>query len=862
MKHSEHRIKISTGSTNLGKVQNKTVKWSTLVEKLSNPLIDLQHTLTDYLALPLSEQSSIKNVGFFVGGQCDKGIRKIGHIQERWLVCLDIDESTPELLDILDWEESKLAGYEFFSYSTRKHTFESPRLRIVIPLSKPVEADAYHALARICGEMLKPDMEGIDPVSYRVTQLMYYPSVCKGADFYKNHNQGELMDPEVVLNQFGDWRDHTKLPRSESDSSHYVDPSIKPEDPESKEGIIGAFCRVYNVPAAISKFLPAVYIDPKDSSGSVRYTYAKGTTFHGAVVYDNGKLLYSNHMHDPASGHSQNAFDLVRIHLYGDLDGKTKDDVKLSAKPSYKKMLEMLKADDKVKRSLIQSNYDVKRILGEEEDDSDVFEDLRQKQDFDFDQEDTAEQAEKDEAVQKKATKDDGEWLQQLTLTEKGTIEPTVENIVVILRNDPRFKGVCRYNELRGQMVLVKDFDIKVEGIQPIRCHKDEMGENQKLWSDLMDKYVHYILEADRGAGKNGYKMVVSEQKVLSAIQIAFENDKYNPIANYLEATKWDGKPRVETMLIDYMGCPDDLYHRTISKMTLIAAVTRTYEPGHKFDQMLIVEGKQGINKSTFFKELALGCFGEMTDQIDNNNRAIESMWSKWILEFGELHQFKRAEVARLKQFLSCSQDQGRLAYERKSKEYPRRCIFVGTTNEQNYLKDKTGGRRFWPCTALVDRIDIQKLIAERDQIWAEALVMYRKMREEKPFGTLELVPRGAFVEQASIQQANRVDDSEDEFNDIVTNQIVTFLNSECTVADAEQEDVSEFDNGKGEKTFRTKTCVKEIWDKALRDIIPVLNRQNSLLISRCLRSIPGWDVMKTASRMGRYGVQKPVIKK
>ncbi len=342
---ADKKLRISIGDKNLGKVKNKSATWGKLIEKMSVPQVDLNHTLDQYLKLSVERQGELKNVGFFVGGNCDNGIRRVGSVKERWVVTLDVDECGPGHILDLEMENTELVPFEFFVYSTRKHTSAKPRIRIIIPLAQACEAEAYHALSRILGEKFDPSMESLDPVSFRVTQLMYWPSVCKDAEFYTFHNKGDLVQPKQILEAFGDWEDHTKLPRSERDESQYSAAGKKPEDPEDKDGLVGAFCRTYDVPAAIDEFLSDVYVDPIESHGGTRYTYAGGTTAHGAIVYDDGKFLYSNHMHDPASGHSQNAFDLVRIHLFGDLDKKAREGTTPMSMPSVKAMLEKLVAD-------------------------------------------------------------------------------------------------------------------------------------------------------------------------------------------------------------------------------------------------------------------------------------------------------------------------------------------------------------------------------------------------------------------------------------------------------------------------------------------------------------------------------------
>ncbi|MET0407060.1 MAG: hypothetical protein ABW006_01695, partial [Hyphomicrobium sp.] len=307
------KLRISVGEGSLGKVKNKSVKWGEIKEKLLSPVLDNQHTMKQYLALPKERQDELKNVGFMVGGWCNNGHRLAANIEERHLMILDVDTATKDQLVQLDLGWHGLSGYEYFVYSTRKHTNDKPRLRVLVPLSKPVSADKYVPLARILAEKFDPTMESVDPVSFRIAQLMYWPSVCKGAPYFTDAGAGELMDPDRVLEEFGDWRDFTKLPRSPRDDQRESDPNKKAENPTEKKGLVGAFCRAYDVPAAIEAFLSDVYQPGDADSEKPRYTYVGGSTTNGAIVEDDGLFLYSFHGTDPVSTRLVNAFDLVRI---------------------------------------------------------------------------------------------------------------------------------------------------------------------------------------------------------------------------------------------------------------------------------------------------------------------------------------------------------------------------------------------------------------------------------------------------------------------------------------------------------------------------------------------------------------------
>lgn len=837
------KLRISVGHKNLGKVTNKTVTWSALVKKMSDPLIDVQHTLPQYLKLSVDEQSKLKNVGFFVGGQCDDGVRRISTMHERYLVTLDIDACNSGHLFDLEAGFTDLSEFEFFCYSTRKHTASKPRLRIILPLAEPCDGEAYHALSRIMAEMFDVTMESVDPVSYRLTQLMYWPSVCKDADFYTFHNKGALANPQTILDNFGDWRDHTKLPRSERDESLYTGAGKKPEDPETKEGLVGAFCRVYDVPAAIAEFLPDIYVDPTDTPQGTRYTFAAGTTSLGAVVYDDGKFLFSNHMHDPAAGHSQNAFDLVRIHLYGDLDSSAKEGTSPMALPSTKAMVERFKDDGSIAKDLLDQNYSFASRVN---DDEGAFESLDPAADGELDGD---------------AGEDDGltDWIDQLDINEKGIIKSTMHNLVLILMNDERFAGTVRRNLFNGRKVYIREIDFRQFGSAKLPVDDKVNGSD---WTDGHTRFIKIMLESPRGKDKPGYGLKPSDRDLNDAIDHAADRQKFHPVRNYLESLTWDGKPRLRSVFVDYLGAEDTTYHREVCFLTLMGAVTRIFEPGHKFDCMPVLEGLQGTRKSTFVACLAKKqWFSEMGD-INDKNRTIEAMSGNWILEFAELHQFGRTEINRIKDFLSTSTETTRLAFERNPRTYRRQCVFIGTTNDSEYLRDNTGNRRFWPVYCRVAEIDIGKLQRNVDQIWAEAVSVYRAMRVDQPFGDLPLyISDRDVLDQAVDMQASRKITSNEE---ILADQIETWLETAVPLHElsgrAASPDEGAFDGDTEVKLFtRTVTCSAEIYEKVLgldrRKLAGDKNIQAQ--IGKAMQLVPGWEKSTKSKHYGDYGKQR-----
>lgn len=250
---------------------------------------------------------------------------------------------------------------------------------------------------------------------------------------------------------------------------------------------------------------------------------------------------------------------------------------------------------------------------------------------------------------------------------------------------------------------------------------------NGELWSDDRDFDIRAILEAPGTQG--GYGIKVTDRDLKAAIVLSANGSAFHPVREYLESQAWDGTPRVENLFRDYVGAPDDAYSRSVSRLMMVAAVTRIFEPGHKFDFAVILEGLQGKRKSTFIQTLGKSWFAELDGDFHDPKQMIELMQGAWIMEIPELSGFNRGDVRSIKAFISRQKDRARLAYARRAGSFPRQCIFIGSTNDKEYLKDDTGGRRFWPMLCTAAEIDIAGLEANVDQLWAEALVLYKAMR-------------------------------------------------------------------------------------------------------------------------------------
>lgn len=354
MAHDKLKIRIATIKRgDRGHATNRSVSWGKLRKRLGTPEKDEKHTLREYLDLPIDKQNRLKDVGSFVGGPFTEGLRRGTNLIERSIITLDIDVVADSQIELLRLGVSDACQYEFFGSTTRKHTRKKPRWRLVFPMTRPVEIEEYAPLARILASTLfttvAESMDAVDDVSYRPAQVMYWPSVCRKALFETLHNPGELLDPDEVLENFGDWRDWTLLPYSEARGQKRPTTGEKAQDPTEKSGIVGAFCRAYSVPEAIDEFLSDKYVPGDPNSSKPRYTYVHGSSSNGAIVEDDGLFLYSHHGTDPCAERLVNAYDLVRIHLFGELDYEAPEDASPTDLPSYIEMKRFLSDDENVR---------------------------------------------------------------------------------------------------------------------------------------------------------------------------------------------------------------------------------------------------------------------------------------------------------------------------------------------------------------------------------------------------------------------------------------------------------------------------------------------------------------------------------
>lgn len=760
-------MKIAYGNSRMDKKwKNTDINWEDFCSRVKTTQRTTE-TVEEYRKMRKGGQDSIKDVGGFVGGHLKDGRRKKGNVLSRSMLTLDMDYGTSGI-----WEEiSTFFPYQCCIYSTHKHTPENPRLRLIIPLLRDVGEEEYAAVSRMVAKEVGIDL--FDDTTYEPERLMYWPSTSRNGEFIYEEKDGSLLDPDVFLNKYDDWRDTSTWPVS-SRQSEVLDRSLKEQaDPLSKDGVIGTFCRTYSISAAIEKFLEDVY-EPSIMTG--RFDYIPADSSAGVIIYDD-KFAYSHHATDPASGRLLNAFDLVRIHKFGNLDDRATENTPPSKLPSFISMSEFAIRDDEVKAQFTKERMEQATIEFTED-----------------------------------------TWQTALELDKQGKIKDTLDNIVLIIRNDSELESIA-FNKHR-------------DGIDA----RDGLPWEQMKggWNDSDNAALKVYLSNKYG--------IYSPTKTKDAILAVAAERSYHPIKEYLDhLPEWDEIDRVETLLIDYFNATDNSYTRAVTRKMMVAAVARIVQPGTKFDSVLILNGPQGIGKSTFFAKLAGDWFSDSLTLTDMKDKAgPEKLQGYWILELGELAGMRKTDVEVVKSFISRSDDKYRASYGVNVESHPRQCIIVGSTNaESGFLRDITGNRRFWPVRISGDgkRKAWQMSVYDVEQIWAETLVLYAKGEK--------LYLEGSDVELATNEQADAMES--DEREGLVRTYLDTLLPDDWNALSLYERrnylNGSEFGGESRVGTVeRTLVCNMEIWCECFGRDASAMKPADSYAIAGIMKKINGWN--------------------
>ncbi len=744
-----------------------------LLKKLQTP-IRTDETTAQYHDMTKAERDVIKDKGGFLAGKLKGARRKKTDVVSRSMITLDCDKLTRGFFD--SYEDSHC--FYAVVYTTHSHMPEAPRARILMPLTRDVTPEEYNAIARYLAEEL--GMEMIDPCSFKINQLMYWPNCASDGEYICRVYDGEWLDPDAYLAAHPDWRNCAELPTAPAEREERNRQHSKQEDPLTKTGIVGTFCRAYTIAQVIEKYLSHVYA-PTDKEE--RYDYIPGEGSSGVVVYED-KFVYSHHATDPAGGKLLNAFDLVRVHLFDEEDPRK----------SFDKMAELAAGDERVQTLGLQERTERASEEFSEADESD-------------------------------------DWKSKLVRQKKTTLlENSLYNLKLIMQNDRYLKNIV-FNELADGM--------EIRGEVP-------WNHPAKYWRDADDAQLICYVDDHYGTfSARNYEIAVSK---------TVDDRSYHPIREMFRALPpWDGECRADTLLVDYLGAEDNVYVRAVTRKTLCAAVRRVQEPGIKFDTMLVLNGPQGIGKSTLIARLAGEWFSDSLNLGDTKDKtAAEKLQGYWILEIGELAGLRKAEVETLRSFLSRQNDIYRAAFGHRATPHPRQCIFFGTTNaESGYLRDTTGNRRFWPVKTPGggSKHSWDITTEEIEQIWAEVLV-YVKAGEK-----LYLSPSENML--AKDEQRNAME-SDDEREGLVRMYLDTLLPEDWDSMDlyGRRAFLSGTDGiGPVGTVTRKQVSNIEIWCECFGKERANIGRSDSNSLAAILSKL-GWERLPNKQRIPLYGPQ------
>lgn len=778
------RIQIATGNSRMEKRWNNTeMELEEFRERISRT-IRTAETVGQYIKMTKAKQDAIKDVGGFVMGKLKGGRRKKDCVEFRSALTLDMDHAVPGIPEQVEM----FFDFRCLIYSTHKHTAENPRLRLIIPLSRNVSPDEYVAVARKVAEDIGIEM--FDDTTYEPGRLMYWPSTSSDGEFLFHDIEGEPLDPDGVLSRYKDWRDSSEWPVSSRQQNIVQREMRRQADPLSKDGVIGAFCRTYSIEDAIAAFLPDVY-QPSAMQG--RYDYIPADSQAGVVIYE-GKFAYSHHATDPACGKLMNAFDMVRIHRFGEMDEKVPEGTEASKLPSFTSMSEFAVSDENVKMT----------IAGE-----------------------------RMEKAEKEFSGENEDWQKELEYEKRSAVvKNTLRNLLLILNNDEKLKGIV-FNQLSDGM--------EIKGQVP-------WEHPGRFWRDADDAQLISYIDLTYGTfSMRNYNIAVTK---------AADDRSYHPVREFLDALpEWDKVPRVDTLLIDYLGAEDTPYVRAVTRKTLCGAVCRVLSPGCKFDTMLVLNGPQGVGKSTLISRLAGEWFSDSLNLSDTKDKtAAEKLQGYWIMEIGELAGLKKAEVETLRSFLSRQNDIYRASFGKRATPHLRQCVFFGTTNaEKGYLRDTTGNRRFWPVRTPGGsrRHSWELSVEDIRQIWAEVLVYVKAGERLYLDGNMEDVAKS---EQREAMES-------DEREGLVREYLDTLLPEKWDDMDLfERRNFLHGDDfGKPDligTVRRMSVSNMEIWCECFGKERANLKRMDSGEISAIMARIGGWTPEARKERIALYGPQ------
>lgn len=564
----------------------------------------------------------------------------------------------------------------------------------------------------------------------------------------------------------------------------------KRKDPKTLKGVVGLFCKAYQDWAELVR----VFELPYEQVSANRFHLNGAKSEAGmAPIAENPGFVYSYHANDPAGGRAMNAFDLVRVHKFGHLDAG-KDGVPLNRLPSTKAMNELAANDERVKK--LQSAEILKAFSEEINDET-----------------------------------DNTSWVEGLSRNKFGPVENTIQNLDLITAHDPIFKGIVL--NVRGMTMEL------TPGSYPWR----DVRKNDTQLDDY--DFSSIMLHLERT-----YRLRISENQLRHVLRDLVQERKHDFVQEYLEGLEWDGTPRVEFAL---PGVEDSPHTRLVARKVLVAAVARTFEPGIKWDNMLMIYGREGIGKSWWIEKMSRGWYNSL-DEIGNKDTLMK-MGKSWIVTADEGHSLRAADFNKLKEFLTQRKDEYRAPFAATVSSYPRRSVIWGTTNDPAFLRRQDGNRRFLIVHAK-NKVDFDALTDEYiNQVWAEAVHLWRA--GEKLHFTAE--------ETELLNEARAPYVQEDPLTGLVQKYADTSVPAgwDDMTLDERLEWRANASTGFAPAGTETITSLSalQVWCEVMGRRIGEHSVRDMADIQRVLRTLPGWVMHPVPRETAAYGRQQVFVR-
>lgn len=768
-----------------------SLKWTTVKYTWSDFLERLNRdirsteTMRDFDRLDRTARANLKDVGGYMAGELSGARRLKSAVLSRSMITLDVDYA--DSLFPVEFG-TRFPGVAAVIYNTRSDREKSRRFRVVIPFAEEVQdAAQYEAAARKMAELL--GIELFDPTTFQAERMMYWQSLSSDQPKVFEVFEGEPIGAGYLLSLYGnneEWRDIRNW-AFKSDQEKETRAIVRKAMAQNPREKAGLVGAFCRAYSVPAAIEKYLSDVYEIAPGNDRYTYKAGHSVGGMIIFDD-LFCFSYHSTDPiADGRAYNAYDLVRVHKFGHLG---KED-------STKEMNKLVCADKECVKDMVTPDADL--------DDFDDYGD----------------------AVKSDSTEEVTELVWDLD--GKGNKQVTVNNFVNAFKSDPLLNGLLAYDMLKETIVFTRP---------SFTARGSKKGD---LVNDTDISIIKGRIERMHG--------IYNDAKLNDAIEQVSSDNAFHPIKLYLESLTWDGVPRIDTFLVDYMGAEDNAYTREAFRKMLLAAVTRIYEPGRKFDTALVFYSEQGVGKSTLIQRLSKGWFNDSLTNL-SGKESYEAIQFAWLVELAELSALRKSDVEAVKNFISKREDTYRGAYARRVKTHKRQCVFFGSTNDDEFLKDATGNRRFFPVE--VKRTRKTRLIFEPefdavvDQLWAEAMEGYMLGEALTLSDEAEAIAGGTreeFTERTPIQ--GLIEEYLDrlfpaDYEDRFLAQRLDFLNGDL-----------------GEEGTKTKNSFSliELWTEALgrrKDEYTVVKARE---LSNAVKALKGWRRDKQA-RQKIYGPQ------